>query len=244
VKEMSIKNYESFCNERDVLTAYPHPNIVGLIHAVERKQSCFLLLQKYDQDLFTFLQKMGPLSEKNSKVMMVHLIDVVLFLHGNGVTHRDIKPENILLNNNDLSVPFLCDFGMANQNSVMKGYCGTPTYIAPEILAENEYTNKVDNWSLGVTFFIMLHCYHPFDPYGDLPIKEINCVSKNGLCLDSPLWEPGLSLETKKVVVGLLHNNPRYRMSLQEARRVLVPPPTPPPPPAVKPWWRRRWSRK
>jgi len=90
-------------------------------------------------------------------------------LHDEGITHRDLKPENILLSSDQNETLIkVTDFGLSkffDATTMMKTFCGTPNYLAPEVLVtkgEGKYTNKVDNWSLGVILYIILVGFPPF----------------------------------------------------------------------------------
>ena len=92
------------------------------------------------------------------------------YLHEKGISHRDLKPENILLcSRKEVETLIkITDFGLSkfvDGAALMKTFCGTPNYLAPEVLRSNgdgKYTNKVDNWSLGVILYIMLSGFPPF----------------------------------------------------------------------------------
>ncbi|OLY84941.1 putative myosin light chain kinase [Smittium mucronatum] len=119
-------------------------------------------------ELFDRIIEQGHFTEDETRIVILQLLLGLNYLHKQGIVHRDIKPENILLNNyNGLEVK-LADFGLAKivgEQSFMKTLCGTPMYVAPEVLKSRsgrKYGNKVDMWSLGVVLYICVFGFPPF----------------------------------------------------------------------------------
>lgn len=121
-------------------------------------------------ELFDRITKHGGLEEPVTKFIFWQLCFAVEYLHSNGITHRDLKPENILLAS-DRQYPLvkISDFGMSKfvtTESMMKTFCGTPLYVAPEILkteGRGTYSSKVDIWSLGVILYVTFSGLCPFN---------------------------------------------------------------------------------
>ncbi|CAN0412134.1 unnamed protein product, partial [Hapterophycus canaliculatus] len=104
-------------------------------------------------------------NEAEARDVCLTLLEAMKYCHGQGVVHRDLKPENLLLASpSDDSSIRLADFGFAV--SILDGpvsdQCGTPGYVAPEILRHQPYTTTVDMWSIGVIIYIILAGYPPF----------------------------------------------------------------------------------
>ena len=100
---------------------------------------------------------------------MAPIFDAVIYCHELGIVHRDIKPENLLLTKKDVdqAIVKISDFGLARyidptQNSLATTTCGTPGYVAPEVLIKKPYDHRCDYWSLAVVMFIMLSGTPPF----------------------------------------------------------------------------------
>lgn len=137
-----------------------HENIVKLYNHYEDEDNFYLILQYCGKgQLYTLLKKEGRLNEKQTAKYMREIISAVEYLHSLDppIIHRDIKPENILLDSND-SVK-LCDFGWSNffnEKSARLTYCGTPEYLAPEMIKQKGHTKSLDIWNLGILFFELL----------------------------------------------------------------------------------------
>jgi len=117
--------------------------------------------------------------------------------HDRNIVHRDIKPENILLVDDDIHVK-LADFGLAKiigEQSFTTTLCGTPSYVAPEILTDNrhrKYTKAVDVWSLGVVLYICLCGFPPFSDEltsPDFPYSLSEQIRKGKFDYPSPYWD-------------------------------------------------------
>lgn len=122
----------------------------------------------------------------------------VKYLHERNIIHRDIKPENILVIDKELSVK-LADFGLAKiigEESFITTICGTPSYVAPEILENSKhrkYTRAVDVWSLGVVLYICLCGFPPFSDelYStESPYTLSQQIQMGHLDYPSPYWDP------------------------------------------------------
>ncbi|CCD74403.1 non-specific serine/threonine protein kinase [Caenorhabditis elegans] len=169
-------------NEVEVMKKLSHPNIVAIYDCITVAKYSYMVIEyvgggEFFSKLVDSKYNQMGLGESLGKYFAFQLIDAVLYLHSVGICHRDIKPENILCSNKaERCILKLTDFGMA-KNSVnrMKTHCGTPSYCAPEIVANQgvEYTPKVDIWSLGCVLFITFSGYPPFsEEYTDLKMDE------------------------------------------------------------------------
>lgn len=118
-------------------------------------------------ELYERIIKKKVMSEFAASQIIKQLLEVVSYLHEVGIMHRDIKPENILLDDNsDIPLIKLADFGLsklATPKDIQKLACGTLGYVAPEVLTQKGYNNKVDIWSVGIVTFLMLAGRLPFD---------------------------------------------------------------------------------
>ncbi|KAL0363478.1 UNVERIFIED_CONTAM: CBL-interacting serine/threonine-protein kinase [Sesamum calycinum] len=153
--------------EISILRRVRHPNIVQLFEVMATKSKIFFVMEYVKGgELFNKVAK-GRLKEEVARKYFQQLVSAVGFCHARGVYHRDLKPENILLDEDgNLKVS---DFGLSaiseqiKQDGLFHTFCGTPAYVAPEVLARKGYdAAKVDIWSCGVILFVLMAGYLPF----------------------------------------------------------------------------------
>ncbi|KAJ8326366.1 hypothetical protein BDV3_005907 [Batrachochytrium dendrobatidis] len=151
--------------ERNVLTKLQHPFIVPLKYSFQSSEKLYLVLAFVNGgELFHHLQQEGKFSEDRAKFYTAELLCALECLHGLNIIYRDLKPENILLDySGHIS---LCDFGLCKLNmkegNKTNTFCGTPEYLAPEVLIGQGYTKSVDWWTLGILLYEMLSGLPPF----------------------------------------------------------------------------------
>ena len=153
--------------EMGILKQCNHPNVVRLFDTFETsKHICFVIELCSGGDLFSYIKKRRRLKEDVARFFFKQLVEGLAYIHhAKKVVHRDIKLENILLD--ATGNVKICDFGVSRQLNTgrerMKEQCGTPAYIAPEILMDEGYHGfKVDMWSAGVCLYAMLIGSVPF----------------------------------------------------------------------------------
>ncbi|XP_042519073.1 CBL-interacting serine/threonine-protein kinase 12-like [Macadamia integrifolia] len=191
-----------------------HPNIVQLFEVMATKAKIYFVMEYVKGgELFNKVAK-GRLKEEVARKYFQQLISAVGFCHVRGVYHRDLKPENLLLDENgDLKVS---DFGLSavsdqmRQDGLFHTFCGTPAYVAPEVLARKGYdAAKVDIWSCGVILFVLMAGYLPFHDqnimqmYKKIYKGEFRC----------PRW---FSPELIRLLSRLLDTNPETRITIPE----------------------------
>uniref|UniRef100_A0A8C3TY80 non-specific serine/threonine protein kinase n=1 Tax=Catharus ustulatus TaxID=91951 RepID=A0A8C3TY80_CATUS len=153
-------------NEVSILRRVKHPNIIMLIEEMDTPTELYLVMELVKGgDLFDAITSSTKYTERDGSAMVYNLASALKYLHGLNIVHRDIKPENLLVceySDGTKSLK-LGDFGLA---TVVEGplytVCGTPTYVAPEIIAETGYGLKVDIWAAGVITYILLCGFPPF----------------------------------------------------------------------------------
>lgn len=164
----SLKDRELFEAEKSVLMNVEHPNIVKFQEVITSKFHAFIVMElATGGDLFERIHTLGHIDETETVRVSRMLVDAIHYLHQNNITHRDLKPENILYYcPGENSRIILTDFGFASYRisdaKMLSTYCGTMNYLSPEIISGENYTNKVDIWSLGVIIYFMLGGYLPF----------------------------------------------------------------------------------
>lgn len=147
-------------SEISLMENLEHKNILKLYEVIRHKNNIYLILEYCNQgDLSLYI------NSKNVKYNLSYIYQIICalkYLYEKKIIHRDIKPQNILINNNEIKI---CDFGFAKkykENDLINTFCGSPLYMAPEILKFNEYSEKADIWSLGVIIFEILFKHHPY----------------------------------------------------------------------------------
>merc|ERR1712232_571392 len=117
-------------------------------------------------ELFDTITEIGAYSEKTAAELVLNIVSAVKYLHDRQIAHRDLKPTNLLLKNeHDLTNVKIADFGLSKimgDNNMMQTACGTPIYVAPEVLSGEAYDKEVDMWSVGVITYILLCGFPPF----------------------------------------------------------------------------------
>ena len=137
------------------------------------------------------------------------------YLHDHYVVHRDLKPENILFTKDGILK--ITDFGLAHYLKlppslhIMHTCCGTPHYVAPEVLSSNEYSHEVDLWSLGVILYIMLSGYQPFNSHS---IHQMyGMIIRGNYKFPSPHWD-NISDDAKDLVKRLMNVDIKKRYNV------------------------------
>ncbi|XP_058771474.1 CBL-interacting serine/threonine-protein kinase 12-like [Vicia villosa] len=200
--------------EISILRRVRHPNIVQLFEVMATKTKIYFVMEYVrGGELFNKVAK-GRLKEEVARKYFQQLISAVGFCHARGVYHRDLKPENLLLDENgNLKVS---DFGLSavsdqiRQDGLFHTFCGTPAYVAPEVLARKGYDGaKVDLWSCGVVLFVLMAGYLPFHDqnvmamYKKIYKGEFRC----------PRW---FSPDLSKLLVRLLDTKPDTRIAIPD----------------------------
>lgn len=143
-----------------------HPNIIKLFNHFEEENYIYLMIEYAGGgQLWQKLKKEGRLDENTVKKYMADIILAVEYLHSQNppIIHRDIKPENIMLD--ETGRIKLVDFGWSNfKNRQRMTFCGTPDYLAPEMILEQGHDEKLDIWSIGVLTYELLTGKAPFTP--------------------------------------------------------------------------------
>lgn len=141
-------------------------------------------------ELFDRIVEKGSYTEKDAAGLIRQVLAAVDYMHDQGVVHRDLKPENLLYYSaDDDSKIMISDFGLSKmeESGIMATACGTPGYVAPEVLAQKPYGKAVDVWSIGVISYILLCGYPPF--YDENDANLFAQILKGEFEFDSPYWD-------------------------------------------------------
>ncbi|KAH6912912.1 AGC/Akt protein kinase [Coprinopsis sp. MPI-PUGE-AT-0042] len=199
--------------ERLVLAQVDSPFIVPLKFSFQSEQKLYLVLAFVNGgELFHHLQREHTFNEERARFYSAELLLALEHLHTLDVVYRDLKPENILLDYTGHIA--LCDFGLCKlnmkENEKTNTFCGTPEYLAPEILSGNGYNKSIDWWTLGVLLYEMIHGLPPFyDENTDRMYEKI---------LNKPLeFGEEFSDEAVSILTGLLNRDPSQRLGVRGA---------------------------
>ena len=208
-------------NEITILRATDHPNIIKIFgfYANQKEFSIVTELCQMGQLLEEIMHN-GPFNEKHSAYILYQILSAVNYCHKMKIIHRDLKPENILITDRDedgfINVK-ICDFGTAKiceAGTREKILVGSPYFMAPEVLKEEEYNEKCDIWSCGVIMYILLSQRPPF---GGRNEDEIKRNVENGIYdLISPPFN-NFSRSCIDLIKKLLTIDPQERISAEEA---------------------------
>ncbi|KAG7010476.1 CBL-interacting serine/threonine-protein kinase 11, partial [Cucurbita argyrosperma subsp. argyrosperma] len=191
-----------------------HPHIVKLLEILATKSKIYFVMEFVrGGELFAKIA-IGRFSENLSRKFFRQLISAVGFCHARGIYHRDLKPENLLVDENaDLKVS---DFGLSavtdqiRADGLLHTLCGTPAYVAPEILSKKGYDGaKIDVWSCGVTLFVLNAGYLPFND-SNLMVLYKKIYRGDYRC---PKW---MSPDLQRFLSRLLDTNPQTRITINE----------------------------
>jgi len=205
--------------EVNVLSALNHPNIIKL-HGwyVEGKNYYIVTELMNGGELFDRIVKKEFYSEADAQKVVMTLAMVVKYIHDKDIVHRDLKPENILLTDDtDQAQIKIADFGFARPVGGGLGTaCGTPGYVAPEIINGKPYGKSVDIWSLGVIIYILLCGYPPF--YHQTQTQLFKTIRKGRFAFDSPYWDP-IGENAKNLIRGCLTVDVNKRLDVDGVLR-------------------------
>ncbi|KAM6179057.1 serine/threonine-protein kinase DCLK1 isoform 2-T2 [Rhynchocyon petersi] len=194
-------------NEVSILRRVKHPNIVLLIEEMDVPTELYLVMELVKGgDLFDAITSTNKYTERDASGMLYNLASAIKYLHSQNIVHRDIKPENLLVyEHQDGSKSLkLGDFGLATiVDGPLYTVCGTPTYVAPEIIAETGYGLKVDIWAAGVITYILLCGFPPFRGSGDDQEVLFDQILMGQVDFPAPYWE-NVSDSAKELITMML----------------------------------------
>ncbi|XP_064336083.1 microtubule-associated serine/threonine-protein kinase 3 isoform X4 [Camelus dromedarius] len=212
--------------ERDILTFAENPFVVSMFCSFEtRRHLCMVMEYVEGGDCATLLKNMGPLPVDMARMYFAETVLALEYLHNYGIVHRDLKPDNLLITS--LGHIKLTDFGLSKiglmsmatnlyeghiekdtREFVDKQVCGTPEYIAPEVIFRQGYGKPVDWWAMGVVLYEFLVGCVPF--FGDTPEELFGQVVS-----DEIMWPEGdeaLPADAQDLITRLLRQSPLDRL--------------------------------
>lgn len=216
-KHLAHSNLE---NEISVLRRIKHENVVGLEDFYETRTHYYLVMQLVSGgELFDRILDRGVYTEKDASQVISQVLKAVSYLHENSIVHRDLKPENLLYYNQDENAKIMIsDFGLSKMadHGIMSTACGTPGYVAPEVLAQKPYSKAVDCWSIGVITYILLCGYPPF--FEDNETRLFSKIMRADYAFHAPFWDD-ISESAKDFIRKMMEKNPSKRFTTEQALR-------------------------
>mmetsp|Transcript_20702 Transcript_20702/g.42083 ORF Transcript_20702/g.42083 Transcript_20702/m.42083 type:complete len:326 (-) Transcript_20702:532-1509(-) len=218
-KPRDLKKRKMVEVEERILQSVDHPHVVKCYACYETDERMYLFLELMEGgELFDRIVDQGHYSEEEAAQTTYKLLSALKHMHDKGIAHRDLKPENMLMSSKkpDADVK-ITDFGLSKffdeQTTVMKTPCGTPGYIAPEVLHMKGYDKQCDVWSLGVIIYILLCGFPPF--YADNDAQLFERIKKGQYEFLRPYWDP-VSDAAKDFIRMMLVVDPKKRKTVDE----------------------------
>jgi serine/threonine protein kinase len=201
--------------EKNILQKLIHPFLVNLHYAFQTDDKVVFVMDYINGgELFFHLQRDRKFPEDRVRFYVAEIVLGLEYLHSNGVLYRDLKPENLLLT--DEGHICLTDFGISKEglssdDARTETFCGTPEYLAPEVLECNGYGKAIDWWSLGTLMYEMMNGLPPFYSQ-DVQIMYTKIMTAK---LEIP---EGISAEAASLLQGLLQRDPEKRFGAKEIK--------------------------
>ncbi|KAG0609814.1 hypothetical protein M758_7G016100 [Ceratodon purpureus] len=211
------KMVEQIKQEVSIMKMIRHPNVVRLHEVLASQTKIYIFLEFVSGgELFDKIVHQGRLNEEKSRKYFQQLIDAIEYCHSKGISHRDLKPENLLLDaHGNLKIS---DFGLSalphqvREDGLLHTTCGTPNYVAPEVLNNKGYDGAVaDIWSCGVILFVLMAGYLPFN---DVDLKSLYKKIQHA-SFSCPTW---FSPSAKSLIMKILDPNTQTRITLAGIR--------------------------
>lgn len=230
---MKVIKKELVCDEEDIdwvqtekhvfETASNHPFLVGLHSCFQSASRLFFVIEYINGgDLMFHMQRQRKLPEEHARFYSAEITLALHFLHDRGIIYRDLKLDNVLLDSEGhirLTDYGMCKEGMTRPGDVTSTFCGTPNYIAPEILRGDDYSFSVDWWALGVLMYEMMAGRSPFDTGPAMGADNPDQNTEELLfqvILERVIRIPrSLSVRASKVLKGFLNKNPEHRLGCE-----------------------------
>lgn len=168
-------------------------------------------------ELFDRIVEKDKYTEEETRVAFKMIMNAMGYLHDNDIVHRDLKPENLLYSSDEPHAELkVADFGLAHMvsdNQLLKHVCGTPAYVAPEMLAKKGYGKAADMWSLGVILYILLSGCPPF--YQEDHAELFQAIMTGDYDYPSPDWDD-VSPKARDLVEKLMCVDPASRLNVKQ----------------------------
>lgn len=216
-KLIEMQQEKAIKNEREILSEIKHPFIINMLLTFDDYNHIYLIFELLPMgcEFFDLLKTYNTLNITQTVFYAAQIVLIFEYLHSKHIVYRDLKPENLMYANDGYLK--LIDFGFSKQLNINNDYetytlCGTPDYLAPEILLNNGHSFEVDWWSLGVLIFEMYQGYTPFDHDNITTIYTLilNHNQENNKRILSNIDDKQKDL--KDIISKFLCINPRHRL--------------------------------
>jgi len=207
---IKLKQVEHVKNEKNILKEIHHPFLISLSWSYKDSRFLYLLFPYIPGgELFSYLRRAGRFPPTTALFYTAEIVSALGYLHSLSVAYRDLKPENLLLDRQGHVI--ITDFGFAK---VIRDrswtLCGTPEYLAPEIIQSKGHSKAVDWWALGILLYEMLAGYPPF--FDDNPFGIYEKILAGRL-----EWPRHLEPQTKDLIKKLLVHDRTKRLGCMKA---------------------------
>ncbi|KAK3097997.1 hypothetical protein FSP39_015178 [Pinctada imbricata] len=210
--QLDDDNLTKIFREIKIMKLLKHPHIIRLYQVMETERMLYLVTEYASGgEIFDHLVAHGRMNEKEARKKFKQIVAAVSYCHSRHIVHRDLKAENLLLDAN-LNIK-IADFGFSNffsSNNMLKTWCGSPPYAAPELFEGKEYAAPgVDIWSLGVVLYVLV-C-------GALPFDGSTLMSLRGRVLGGKFRVPFyMSTECENLIKQMLTVDPAKRITIDQ----------------------------
>lgn len=203
--------------EIEIIAQVDHPNIIRAYKFFDEPKQLHVVMELMPGgELFERIVEKDHYSESEAAQSIRPVIDAIKYCHDMGIVHRDLKPENLLYSSDNLDgIVKVADFGLARfySDDLMTTACGTPSYVAPEILIGKGYGIEVDYWSIGVILYTMLCGYQPFNEETNEALFDV--IKSGQFNFPDEDWS-GISDMAKDLIRQCLKVNPKERITAVE----------------------------
>jgi len=217
VNKKMVEKAENLKTETSLLQRVNHPNVVKLLDICDTKDTLFIVMELMEGgELYEEIVKRKSFTEKDASYIMMQLFSALDYLHKNDIVHRDLKLENLLLTKKDHLEIKLADFGLSKvyTGEAMQTACGTPYYVAPEILTGDGYNKKIDTWAAGVLLYVLLSGRLPFS--GETDVDLFKAIIESELVWKKPQFD-SVSDDAKDLIQKLITKDVDARYDADQA---------------------------
>jgi len=210
---VETRQQQHIMSEKEIMEESDCPFIVKLFKTFKDRKYLYMLMEScLGGELWTILRDRGNFDDGTTRFYTGCVVEAFDYLHSRGIIYRDLKPENLLLD--ATGYVKLVDFGFAKKLMVGRKtwtFCGTPEYVAPEVILNKGHDISADYWSLGVLMFELLTGTPPFT--GTDPMKTYNIILKGIDAIDFPR---NITSRAKELIKKLCRDNPSERLGYQK----------------------------